>query len=144
MTRAYFSDVIDAPVDRVWSVLGRFDAIPEFVNKITEGVIEGDQGTVIGSTRLLTLRNGAQARERLVAMDAYDRSYQYEFPEGQNPFPVRTYLATIRVRPITTHNATFVEWYGDYDSDADVISAMQETFTGRYAEFVADLRKYLG
>lgn len=143
MTRAYFSDIVPAPVDQVWAVLGRFEAISDFVHKLTAGEIENGPGPVVGSVRLLTLRGGGQVRERLVSMDAADRSYRYEFPEGQCPFPVRSYLATIRVRPVTTQDATFVEWYGDYDCDADVVESMRETFAGRYSEFIGNLHEYL-
>ncbi len=144
MSTAYFSDVIPAPVDAVWGVLGRFDRIPDFVHKIAAGQIEGTDGPVVGSVRLLTLQDGRQVRERLVSMDAIDRSYRYDFPPGANPFPVRSYLATIRVRPVTTQGATFVEWYGDFDCDSDVLEAMHTTFVGRYEEFIGNLYEHLG
>lgn len=145
MSRAYFSDILPAAADRVWEVLGRFDGIPAFVHRISAGEIEGGQGAIVGAVRKLTIAaDGRQVRERLVSADLLDRSYRYEFPEGANPFPVRSYLATIRVRPVTTQDATFVEWYGDFDCDADVVDAMTETFTGRYAEFIANLREHLG
>ncbi|GGJ67526.1 hypothetical protein GCM10010121_092790 [Streptomyces brasiliensis] len=87
---------------------------------------------------------GGLARERLVSMDAHDRSYRYEFPPDAIPFPVRTYVATIRVRPVTSSVHTFVEWYGDYDCDADVEDEMREAFLSCYSAFTADLAAYFG
>ncbi|GAA4753082.1 hypothetical protein GCM10023350_42980 [Nocardioides endophyticus] len=144
MSRAYFSTVVAAPVDAVWDVLGRFERIADFVGKLDHGELEGGGEPVIGSVRRLSIATGGVARERLVSMDALDRSYRYEFPAESIPFPVRAYLATIRVRPVTSADATFVEWYGDYDCDADVDREMREAFVGRYAAFTADLARHLG
>lgn len=77
-------------------------------------------------------------------MDDRDRSYRYEFAEWAVPFPVRSYLATIRVRPVTTTAATFLEWYGDFDCDADVEDEMSEAFLSRYAAFTDGLAQHLG
>lgn len=144
MSRAYFSTVVPAPVDTVWAVLGRFESIAGFVGKLSAGEVEGDGGPVVGSVRRLTIATGGVARERLVSMDALDRSYRYEFPEGSCPFPVRSYLATIRVRPVTSSGTTFVEWYGDFDCDAAVEEEMREAFLSRYSAFTADLARHLG
>ncbi|MEU6526119.1 SRPBCC family protein [Streptomyces sp. NPDC046924] len=145
MSRAYFSEVLPAPVDTVWAVLGRFEDIADFVGKLSGGELEGDAGPVVGSVRRLVLRDGGRVvRERLVAMDADDRSYSYDFPPGENPFPVRGYRATIRVRPVTRTNETFVEWYGDFDSDAGVEADMREAFVSRYSTFLENLRDHLG
>lgn len=144
MARAYFSAIVPAPVDEVWPVLGRFESIADFVAKLSAGELEGGTGPVVGAVRRLTLTAGGQARERLVSMDARDRSYTYEFPLGSNPFPVRSYLATIRVRPVSSTGETFVEWYGDYDCDAAAEAEMREAFLSRYSAFTADLCRHLG
>ncbi|GGJ41283.1 SRPBCC family protein [Streptomyces brasiliensis] len=145
MSRAYVSDVLPAPVDTVWAVLGRFEGIADFVEKLSGGELEGDAGPAVGAVRRLVIRDGGQVvRERLVGMDAVDRSYSYDFPPGENPFPVRSYRATIRVRPVTRTNETFVEWYGDFDSDADVEAEMREAFVSRYSTFLRNLCGHLG
>ncbi|MEF9901629.1 SRPBCC family protein [Streptomyces sp. P9-A2] len=145
MSRAYVSDILPAPVDTVWAVLGRFEDIADFVEKLSEGGLEGEGGPAVGSVRRLVLRDGGRVvRERLVAMDADDRSYSYGFPPGENPFPVRSYRATIRVRPVTRTNGTFVEWYGDFDCDAGVEAEMHEAFASRYSAFLGNLRDHLG
>ncbi|TYL55505.1 SRPBCC family protein [Nocardioides sp. BGMRC 2183] len=143
MSRAYFSTVLAAPVDTVWAVLGRFEAIADFVDKLSAGEIEGGGEPVVGSVRSLTIASGGVARERLVSMDAHDRSYRYEFPAESIPFPVRSYVATIRVRPITSTDDTFVEWYGDFDCDAAVEEKMREAFLSRYVAFTRNLADHL-
>ncbi|GAA1518712.1 hypothetical protein GCM10009788_23450 [Nocardioides humi] len=125
-------------------MLGRFESIADFVGKLSAGELEGGGGPVVGAVRRLTIATGGVARERLVSMDARDRSYQYEFPAESIPFPVRSYLATIRVRPVTSTGTTFVEWYGDFDCDAAVEEEMRTAFLSRYVAFTADLVAHLG
>lgn len=57
---------------------------------------------------------------------------------------MRSYRATIRVRPVTRTNGTFVEWYGDFDCDAGVETEMHEAFASRYSAFLGNLRDHLG
>jgi hypothetical protein len=97
----------------------------------------------VGSVRRLTMEpDGRVVRERLVAYDASGHRYSYEFA-GDQPFPVRAYRGTVRLLPITQSGGTFIEWYGEFDSDADVLSRLTAAFTGIYAGFIDDLRKHL-
>jgi hypothetical protein len=97
----------------------------------------------VGSVRRLTMEpDGRVVRERLVAYDAPGHRYSYEFA-GDQPFPVRAYRGTIRLLPITQSGGTFIEWYGEFDCDADVLSRLTAAFTGIYAGFIDDLRKHL-
>ncbi len=144
MSIAYASATIDADIDAVWSVLRDFHGIDRWVRRIRSAEPENSAGlATVGSTRRLTMEpDGRVVRERLVHYDAPAHRYSYEFA-GDQPFPVRAYRGTVHLLPITQSGGTFVEWYGEFDCDADVVDRLTETFTGIYAEFLDDLRKRL-
>jgi hypothetical protein len=53
-------------------------------------------------------------RKILLNHSDIDRSYTYIFC-GPPPFPIRNYIATIRVAPIVETNKAFVEWWATFD-----------------------------
>jgi hypothetical protein len=141
---AYVSATIDAGIDAVWSVLGDFHAIDVWVGRIRSAEPEDGAGlAAAGATRRLTMEpDGRVVRERLVHYDAPGHAYSYEFA-GQQPFPVRAYRGNVRLLPITSSGTTFIEWYGEFDCDADVADRLTTAFTGIYAGFIDDLRNHL-
>lgn len=144
MSIAYVSGTIDADIDAVWSVLHDFHGISRWMRRIRSAEAEDSAGpATVGSARRLTMEpDGRVVRERLVHYDAPGRCYSYEFA-GDEPFPVRAYRGTVRLLPITLSGTTFVEWYGEFDCDADVADRLTAVFTAIYAEFIDDLGKYL-
>jgi hypothetical protein len=144
MTLAYVSSTLDTDLATTWSVLRDFHGLPTWVGRIRESVPEDGQGHgAVGSIRRLALGpDGRQVRERLVHYDAAGHRYSYEFA-GESPFPVRFYRGTVHLLPITDTDATFVEWYGEFDTDSALVDKLRSAFTGLYTEFIGDLRKYL-
>lgn len=140
MAKSYASAVIPAPADRVWSVVRDFNGLAESHPVITASTIEGGRPAAeVGCVRSLTLEDGGVVRERLVALDDQDRCYSYEMLEG--PFPIRTYVATIRVRPITDSDESFVEWHAHYDAEAADEAELDRTFSaGVFATGLKGLR----
>lgn len=141
MARAYTSTVIAAPIDKVWDLLSDFGAWHRWCSRIRNSTLEGGMGsTAVGAVRLVDLESGGRARERLVAYDAALKVLSYDFP-GEIPFPVRSYLGTVKIYPVKTDGTTFVEWFGDYDADAGVDAQMRQTFIDIYNGFFEDLKK---
>lgn len=140
MTLSYASAVIPASADRVWSIVRDFNGLPETHPGIASSTIEGGAAPAeVGCVRALTLADGGQVRERLVALDDRDRSYTYEILTS--PFPIRSYVATIRVRPVTSGDESFVEWYAHFDADAADEAKLDETFSsGVFATGLGGLR----
>lgn len=128
MAKSYASAVIAATAEQVWQVVRDFNGLPEWHPAIASSEIEGNGSSAeVGCVRHLTLGDGGAVRERLTVLDDLDRSYTYEILEG--PFPVRSYLATIRVAAITDTGTAFVEWYAHYDADAADESELDRTFS---------------
>lgn len=142
MGYAYASGVVGAPVEDVWELVRRFDALPvwhPFVE--TCDMLDEASPTSVGAERTQRLANGGTARARLVRLDDADRSMTYEMLDG--PWPVVNYVATIRVRPVTDDGTTFVEWDGRFDADLDALPALEEDFrSGTYAAGVRALRSW--
>jgi hypothetical protein len=114
----YVSHVIDAPIEKVWSVNRDFNDMPSYHPNIRESVIEGDcPSDRVGCVRRLTLAEGF-VRERLLCLDDENFAFTYEIIEGT--LPVRGYVAGVRLHRVTDRNRTFTEWWADFEVvDAD-------------------------
>jgi hypothetical protein len=61
-------------------------------------------------------------RGQLLALSDVDRSFTYNILVSQ--MPVKNYVATFRLTPITVGNRTFAEWWADFDVTAGSEEAM--------------------
>jgi len=120
----YISDVIDAPIERVWGVMRDFNDMPSYHPAISKSIIEGDDsGDRVGCVRRLTLGEGF-VRERLLSLDDENYAFSYEIIEGT--LPVRDYVAGVRLHRVTEGNRTFAEWWADFEvvgADRDAVVA---------------------
>jgi len=114
MAHVYVSDVIEQPADRVWGATRDFNGHGDWHPIIAESEIEGggppDQ---VGCVRAFTTADGGFLRERLLTFSDADRFFTYAILES--PMPIENYVATYRCTPITERDATFVEWWADFD-----------------------------
>ena len=126
MPRPYASSVIDASADDVWALFRDFGGLAGWHPALDTCEIEpGPPSPQVGAVRKLTNPAGT-FRERLLALDDNARTQAYEFLES--PFPVRRYLATIRVAPVTDTGKAFVEWYAEFDADGDAEKQLTDVF----------------
>ncbi|GAA5162462.1 SRPBCC family protein [Amycolatopsis dongchuanensis] len=142
MPRPYSSGIVPAGVAEVWAVVRDFDGLPVWHPGIESSEIEpGAVAGEVGAVRRLTLADGGTVREKLLRLDDVDRSYTYQIIEG--PFPVRHYVSTVRVAPVTATGETFVEWWCDYDADAGDEEQLNHTFSqGVYAGGISGLAEH--
>jgi uncharacterized membrane protein len=109
----YISDVIDAPIEKVWSIMRDFNDMPSYHPGIKASVIEGDsRSDQVGCMRRLTLSDG-YVRERLLCLDDGNYIFTYEITDGT--LPVRGYVAGVRLHRVTQGNRTFAEWWADFE-----------------------------
>lgn len=143
MTRAYFSARLDADIGTTWAVVGDFHAVADWVSGIESCVPRGEFAPrQVGAIREFTTSRGATLQERLVAYDDQDHSYSYEFV-GTIPYPVSSYRGTAHLLPIIEDGTTFIEWFGDFDSEPDVRADVKRRFEKLYTVFIGDLRRRL-
>jgi hypothetical protein len=131
MPRILVSSVVDAPAEKVWATIRRFDAAAEWLPFVKSSPIEdGGDPTRVGCVRVLTQTDGEVFREVLVALSDAERSYSYTFVSS--PVPVRNHRTTLRVLPITDGNRSHVEWSSRFDIDqeheAQLVDLMNRNF----------------
>ncbi|ANY05344.1 SRPBCC family protein [Pseudonocardia sp. HH130630-07] len=117
MPRPYSSAVVPAPLAEVWPYITDFGGIHRWHPAIrTCELTRGASGTEIGARRRLTLGDGGVVVEDLLALDERGHALTYEIVES--PFPVRRYVSTVRLAPVTAIGHTFAEWWVEFDADA--------------------------
>lgn len=114
MSRAYASAIINSPIGTVWNIVRDFNGLPNWAANIVDSTIEGGlDADVVGCVRSFHTAAGDHIRERLLSLDdsRYNLAYNFEKPA----FPVKNYLANIRLMPVTHSNTTFAEWEATFD-----------------------------
>jgi uncharacterized protein YndB with AHSA1/START domain len=118
MARAYASTILKAPVETVWSLVRDFNGLPKWAPGITKSKIEdGLDSDVVGCVRSFHTRDGGHIRERLLTLD--DASYTFTYNFEKPAFPVKNYIATVRLYPVTHTDRTFAEWEAGFDEAPD-------------------------
>ncbi|MQA11771.1 MAG: SRPBCC family protein [Pseudonocardiaceae bacterium] len=143
MPKPYASAVIDASTEDVWQAVREFNGLPNWHPGIGASELEDSaRGSEVGAIRKLTLADGGIVRERLVTLDDTERSYTYDILDS--PFPIRSYRATMRVRPVTATGQAFVEWWTHFESEAAEEERLVATFAdGVFAAGLTGLGRYL-
>lgn len=114
MARAYASIILKAPVETAWSLVRDFNALPKWAPPIAKSKIEGGlEADVVGCVRSFYTHDGQHIRERLLMLDDARRCFTYNFEKPA--FPVRNYIATLRLYPVTHTDQTFGEWEATFD-----------------------------
>lgn len=129
MAKAYASGVVPAPVEEVWATIRRFNGLPEWHPAIEKSEIVEGADEIPGAVRKLSLGGDGSVSERLVSIDETAHSCTYEFTDP-GPFAVRTYVSTFRLAPVSKTGETFMEWFADFDAEADDEAAMADAFAG--------------
>ena len=129
MARAYASIILNAPVKTVWSLVRNFNGLPGWAPAVAKSEIEnGLAADVVGCVRSFHLHDGSHIRERLLALDDTNYSLTYNFEKPA--FPVKNYIATLRLFPVTQSGQTFAEWTATFDEASED--------AGKYERIVSD------
>lgn len=114
MARAYASIILKAPVETVWSLVRDFNGLPSWAPAIAKSKIEGGlDADVVGCVRSFHTKDGGHIRERLLTLDDANYTFTYNFEKPA--FPVKNYIATLRLYPVTHTDQTFAEWEATFD-----------------------------
>ena len=114
MARAYASTILKAPVQTVWSLVRDFNGLPSWAPVVAKSKIEaGLDADVVGCVRSFYTHDGGHIRERLLALDDANYTFTYNFEKPA--FPVKNYIATLQLYPVTSSKETFAEWTATFD-----------------------------
>jgi len=122
MHKAFFSAVLNSPVDHVWRLVRDFNDYPKYIEGVSESRFEDNKrGDEVGAVRRFCY-GGVWIRQRLTAHSDDDRSFSYA---GLDPFPFPVagervpaaieYAGTLRLAPIIDGDRTFAEWFVEFD-----------------------------
>ncbi|MFG2951423.1 SRPBCC family protein [Streptomyces adustus] len=137
MASTSVSRVVPASPQRVWDLIGGFDALPDWLPYIPESTaLEG------GRVRRLTNPEGEVIIERLVAFDEAERHYSYAILQA--PFPVTGYLSTLRVHSVAGRDdVAEVQWSGRFTPDGITDAEAEDLFAGIYRDGLDALHQTL-
>ncbi len=117
MAKSYYSTVLNHPAQDVWAIIRPFDHYAWAGVEGETTIEEGKASDQVGAVRRVPIGNKI-IRQVLLAHSDLERSYTYALCDPP-PFPVRNYVATIRVVPIVESNKAFVEWWATFDCAAE-------------------------
>ncbi|NEY32174.1 SRPBCC family protein [Streptomyces sp. PRKS01-65] len=137
MASTSVSRTVPASPEKVWSLIGGFGALPDWLPYIPESTaLEG------GRVRRLKNPEGEVIIERLVDFNESERRYSYAILQA--PFPVNGYVSTIRVHAVPgQENAAEVQWSGRFHPDGATEDEVVDLFTGIYRDGLDALHQTL-
>jgi hypothetical protein len=151
---AYYSSVLDYPVTTVWSLIRDFNSYPDYIDGVTESMIEDDRrGDEVGAIRRFCYR-GNWVRQRLVRHSDMERILSYAgieplpFPpamlaSGESlPPPVR-YEGTIQLHRIVDGDRTFIDWPVALNTGPEGDAAWHALFMEWIPQWTESLRRTL-
>ena len=102
MTTAYYSTVLNHPLETVWDLIRDFNNYPAYIDGVTESMIEDDRGgDEVGAIRRFCYL-GNWIKQRLAGHSDQTHSLTYA---GIDPLPFPSDLL-----PVVEGNRTFIEW----------------------------------
>jgi Polyketide cyclase / dehydrase and lipid transport len=151
MITAYYSTVLDHPVNTVWSLVRDFNNYPAYIEGVTESVIEdGRRGDEVGAVRRFCYR-GNWIRQRLGGHSDKQRLLSYvgidplKFPAGlaaETPSPA-VYEGALHLLRIVDGERTFIEWSVALDTVPEQADSWRTLLMSWIPEWIDSLRRTL-
>ncbi|MFL6720831.1 MAG: SRPBCC family protein [Sphingomonas sp.] len=128
---------VNASVSEVWSLIGPFCAIKDWLPPVGQCIADGKNP----STRILVTKDGKAAFvERQTDRSDAEHSYSYTFLSS--PLPVSKYASTIKVTAKGNGSST-ITWSGSYLPEHGKEKAANEALSGVYEAGLAEIRAML-
>jgi ribosome-associated toxin RatA of RatAB toxin-antitoxin module len=135
MTRVHLKTTINASADNVWRTVSDFNGLNAFVAAVANSSVDGSG---VGTTRTLTLQDGAQLFEKLERLDDSAKSLEYSIVSG--PLPVENYRSTITVTKIGPDQCE-VSWSSTFEPKGVSTEQAEEVISGIYTMGFDGLKK---
>jgi hypothetical protein len=131
MPKIFYSSVIPASIDRIWTIIRDFKELPAWNPGFSNCSVEENRpGDAIGCVISFYLKSGGHMRERLLALS--DRDHMFTYTILESPLPITNYVATVQLLPVTDTNQTYAQWTSEFNCPPDVESDMISTVRGVY------------
>ena len=128
---------VKASASAVWSVIGAFCAIKDWLPPVGKCIEDGKSPP----TRVLVTKDGKAAFvETQTARNDKEHSYSYAFVSS--PLPVTNYKSTIKVTAKGDGSST-VTWSGSYTPDDGKEKAASDALIGVYEAGLAEIKARL-
>jgi NADPH:quinone reductase len=137
------STVIDAPIDAVWAIVRDFNSHADWHPAVARSIIEnGEASDQVGCVRAFSLKDGNRLREQLITLSDEDCISTYCILDST--IPLKRYVATLSLKPVTDGNRTYCHWQSTFDTPPGQERALSDTVgNGVYDAGFAALRAYL-
>src|SRR5437763_3394813 len=137
------STVLDAPIGRVWEVLRDFNSHDQWHDVVAASRIEhGEPASRVGCVRSFTLSDGNRIREQLLALS--DSEYKSTYCILEATVPLKRYVATVTLKPVTDGDRTFWHWESSFDAPPGREAELRKMVAEDVCEAgFANLRAYL-
>ena len=116
MPSTYQSNLINAPIEKVWETISNFHDFTWAPNVVSSCESVGDiAGSEVGAKRVL---NGA-FHETLQSVDESEHRIRYSIDDGPEPVSaseVSNYIGEIKLTPVTMQGSTLIEWSSTWES----------------------------
>ncbi|GMQ89894.1 MAG: SRPBCC family protein [Gammaproteobacteria bacterium] len=137
MTKVSMTTQVPVSADKIWDLIGQFNALPDWHPAIEKSELEED-----GQVRRLSLVGGGSIVERLEKIDEDEHLYRYSILES--PLPVTDYVAELRVRPGKEGEGCTIEWSSEFDPKGASTADATEVIRGIYQAGFDNLKKLFG
>lgn len=138
MTKVSMSTKLGVPAQRVWDLIGGFNALSDWHPAVEKSELEEEGKTTV---RRLTIAGGQTIVERLEHKDDKERLYSYSILSG--PLPVADYVATLRVREDDDGGCT-VAWSSEFNPAGAPEADAAEVIRGIYQAGFDNLKNIFG
>ena len=137
------STVIDAPIESVWAVLRDFNSHDQWHAVVDRSRIEnGEASAQVGCVRNFTLKDGHRIREQLIGLS--DTEYKSTYTILDATVPLKRYVATVTLKPVTDGNRTFWHWESSFETPPGRERELRDMVAqGVYEAGFENLRRYL-
>lgn len=147
MARAYYSTVLNHPLDKVWAMIRDFNNYPVYIDGVTESEIEdGRSGDEIGAVRRFNY-GGNWIRQRLG--DHSDKEHLLTYI-GIDPFALTDrklaqvrYRGTMHLLPVVDGARTFFEWSVELDGVEKEELEWRDIFMSMIPDWTDSLKRTL-
>lgn len=138
-----YNALIDGAPDAIWNTLKAFGQIANWHPAISESWTEDNQPEGLpGTTRRLTLHDGAVLRETLLSID--DRQLQLSYSFAESVLPVDNYVAVIKLIPLSDVSQVLIQWTATFDArESDPDGTMSATIRELIVSGHINLQRHL-